>query len=151
NSCTGSCARSSRGGRRDTRQDCRAACIRWAHDRRSGACARRIAVNGQTRLAHREGVAQARARTRASLMNDERWARVKALFQPAGERPAAERDAFLAAATADDETVRREVESLLASDAAYVAVVDEWSIADGDVRAGLLGTPIASVGETPAV
>ena len=39
---------------------------------------------------------------------------MKALFQ-AVERPAAERDAFLAAAANDDE-LRREVESLLASD-----------------------------------
>jgi eukaryotic-like serine/threonine-protein kinase len=42
---------------------------------------------------------------------------VKALFQAAVERPAAERDAFLVAATGDDDALRREVESLLASDA----------------------------------
>ena len=46
-------------------------------------------------------------------MTDGRWLRVKALFQAAVERPAAERDAFLAAATGDDEALRREVESLL--------------------------------------
>jgi eukaryotic-like serine/threonine-protein kinase len=42
---------------------------------------------------------------------DERWPRVKALFQAAVERPTEERDAFLAAATGDDAALRREVES----------------------------------------
>jgi serine/threonine protein kinase/WD40 repeat protein len=51
-------------------------------------------------------------------MSDERWARVKALFQAAVERPAAERQAFLAAATAGDDDLRRDVESLLAADQA---------------------------------
>jgi serine/threonine protein kinase len=50
-------------------------------------------------------------------MTDDRWPRIKALFEAAVERPAAERHAFLAAATDGDEVVRREVESLLASDA----------------------------------
>jgi hypothetical protein len=39
-------------------------------------------------------------------VTDERWPRVKALFQAAVERPPAERDAFLATATAD-EALRR--------------------------------------------
>jgi serine/threonine protein kinase/Tol biopolymer transport system component len=52
-------------------------------------------------------------------VTDERWPRVKALFQAAIERPAEERDAFLAAATSDDDALRREVESLLASDAGF--------------------------------
>jgi Tol biopolymer transport system component len=47
---------------------------------------------------------------------DERWRLVKALFQAAIETPAADRDAFLAAATGPDAALRREVESLLASD-----------------------------------
>ena len=46
-------------------------------------------------------------------MTDERWPRVKALFQAAVERPIEERDAFLAAATGDDAALRREVESLV--------------------------------------
>jgi eukaryotic-like serine/threonine-protein kinase len=49
-------------------------------------------------------------------MTDDRWRRVKALFQAAVERPPAERDAFLAAHAGGDEALRREVESLLASD-----------------------------------
>jgi Tol biopolymer transport system component len=48
----------------------------------------------------------------------DRWRRVKALFEAAVERPAEERDAFLVAATAGDVALRREVESLLASDGA---------------------------------
>ena len=50
-------------------------------------------------------------------MNDDRWMRVKALFQAVAERPAAEREALLAAETRDDEALRRDVESLLAQDA----------------------------------
>jgi formylglycine-generating enzyme required for sulfatase activity/predicted esterase len=50
-----------------------------------------------------------------------RWQRVKALFQAAVERPPAERAAFVAA-SADDDDVRREVESLLAADAQAVNV-----------------------------
>ena len=57
-------------------------------------------------------------------MTDERWPRVKALFQAAADRPAGERDAFLAAATGDDEALRREVESLLTWDAADASVLD---------------------------
>jgi eukaryotic-like serine/threonine-protein kinase len=49
-------------------------------------------------------------------VTDDRWVRVKALFQAAVERPVEERSAFLAAATGDDSALRREVESLLTSD-----------------------------------
>ena len=57
-------------------------------------------------------------------MTDERWPRVKALFQAASDRPPGERDAFLAASTGDDEALRREVESLLTWDAADASVLD---------------------------
>ena len=57
-------------------------------------------------------------------MSDERWQRVKALFQAAAERPPEERDAFLTAATAGDDDLRREVESLLAADAQDAGLVD---------------------------
>ena len=57
-------------------------------------------------------------------MADERWPHVKALFQSAATRPAGERDAFLAAATGDDEALRREVESLLTWDSADGSVLD---------------------------
>jgi Tol biopolymer transport system component len=54
----------------------------------------------------------------------DRWQRVKELFQAAVERPPAERDAFLAAAAEGDEALRREVETLLASDAADAGLLD---------------------------
>ena len=44
-------------------------------------------------------------------MTEARWAQVKALFQGAVERPASERDEFLAAADGGDERLRREVEA----------------------------------------
>ena len=62
-------------------------------------------------------------------MTDDRWPRVKALFQAAVERPAEERDAFLAAAAGEDEALRREVESLLTSDTSNVSFLDRLSIA----------------------
>jgi len=65
-------------------------------------------------------------------MTDPRWARVKALFQAALEHPATDRAAFVATAAGDDEPLRREVESLLASDAAHDAAVDEWSLPEED-------------------
>ena len=52
-------------------------------------------------------------RPESATVSDERWPQVKALFQAAAERPPSERDAFLAAATGDDEALRREVGSLL--------------------------------------
>jgi hypothetical protein len=67
-------------------------------------------------------------------MTDERWQRVKALFQAAVERPAGERTAFLATAAADDDELRREVESLLASDASDTGGLDRLSIAAGAVH-----------------
>jgi hypothetical protein len=43
-------------------------------------------------------------------MTDERWQRVKALFQVAVDRPIEERVHFLAAATGGDDALRREVD-----------------------------------------
>jgi Tol biopolymer transport system component len=54
----------------------------------------------------------------------DRWQRVKALFQAAVEHPPEERAAFLSSATGDDAELRREVESLLASDAEDVGFLD---------------------------
>src|SRR5262245_61386164 len=64
-------------------------------------------------------------------MTDERWRRVKALFQAVLERPNGERAAFLASACAGDEELRREVESLLASDASDTGTLD-WLPMVGD-------------------
>jgi len=61
-------------------------------------------------------------------MTDDRWRRVKALFQAAVEQPPGARDAFLAAETGDDEALRREVESLLASDTQDGDGFDQWPL-----------------------
>src|SRR5262245_58373819 len=57
-------------------------------------------------------------------MTDDRWPRVKALFQATLDQPAGKRRAFLASAAAGDEFLRREVESLLASDAEHLSFFD---------------------------
>ena len=81
-------------------------------------------------------------------MTDERWPRVKALFQAAVERPAEERDAFLAAATGDDAALRREVESLLASDTSDVSFLDQLPVASESVLANPLAVRPASIDPT---
>ena len=53
-------------------------------------------------------------------MTPERLREIERLFHEARERPSAERDAFLARVCADDLTLRREVESLLAQPPAGV-------------------------------
>ena len=50
-------------------------------------------------------------------MTADRWQQIKTLFYAASERAGAERAAFLEAACLDDEVLRCEVESLLATDA----------------------------------
>jgi eukaryotic-like serine/threonine-protein kinase len=67
-------------------------------------------------------------------MTDERWRRVKALFQAAVERPPGERAKFLAAETGEDEALRREVESLLASDTEEGGAFDRWPLAAGSAE-----------------
>ena len=74
-------------------------------------------------------------------MTDERWPRVKALFQAAVERPTEERHAFLAALTGDDDALRREVESLLTSDASDVSFLDVLPFASESV----LADPLAAL------
>lgn len=49
-------------------------------------------------------------------MTPERWRQIKAIFQEASERAEAERAVFLDTACAGDAELRREVESLLATD-----------------------------------
>ena len=68
-------------------------------------------------------------------MTDQRWGRAKALFQAAVERPPAERAAFVAAQAGDDDELRREVEALLASDAADRSVLERLPLADVSVIA----------------
>ncbi len=61
-------------------------------------------------------------------MTDDRWPRVKRLFEAAVEQPPAERSAFLAAASAGDEALRHEVEGLLAADAAADGFSERWAV-----------------------
>ena len=68
-------------------------------------------------------------------MTDDRWQRVKALFQAVVERPPEEREAFLAASTRGDDELRREVESLIASDAVNVSALDRLPLAGAEVLA----------------
>jgi len=78
-------------------------------------------------------------------VTDERWARVKALFQAAVERPPAERDAFLAAETGDDDALRQEVASLLTSDTSNVSFLDQLPVAREPGHADLLAALPASM------
>jgi eukaryotic-like serine/threonine-protein kinase len=68
-------------------------------------------------------------------MTDARWQRIKSLFQAAVEQSPAERQSFLDAATDGDVELRREIESLLASDAANVSVLDRLPLAGAAVLA----------------
>jgi Tol biopolymer transport system component len=68
-------------------------------------------------------------------MTDDRWRRVKALFQAVVERPLNEREAFLASAVGGDEGLRLEVESLLTADAADAGVLDRLPVAAGVLAA----------------
>jgi WD40 repeat protein len=74
-------------------------------------------------------------------MTDQRWQRTKALFQAAVERPPAERAAFVAAAAGDDDELRREVEALLASDAAGRSVLERLPLAGGAAIAAASSDP----------
>ncbi len=47
-------------------------------------------------------------------MNEERWRKAKAIYQSLVERDSSQKDAYLAQACAGDETLRKEVESLIA-------------------------------------
>ena len=76
-------------------------------------------------------------------MTDDRWRRVKALFQAAVERPPDKRAAFLASAVGDDDGLRREVESLLTSDGADAGVLDRLPLAGAGVLAAA-PDPVAS-------
>jgi eukaryotic-like serine/threonine-protein kinase len=75
-------------------------------------------------------------------MTDDRWRRIKALFQATVERPSAERDAFLAEAVGGDDALRQEVESLLASDAADSGALDRLPLAAGPLLADPVPLPI---------
>ncbi len=66
------------------------------------------------------------------------------------EQPAEKRDAFLTAATGDDDELRREVESLLIADAAGTGFLDRLPVASDALLADPLKAAAASMGDTPA-
>jgi len=70
-------------------------------------------------------------------MTDERWRRVKQLFEAALERPPSERSAFLRGAVSGDEALRRKVEALISADAAGIALSDQWPQASESLLAEL--------------
>ena len=61
-------------------------------------------------------------------MNEERWQQISTIFKSALEREADERAVFLDAACADDKSLRREVESLLAAQDQSKQLIDSPAI-----------------------
>jgi Tol biopolymer transport system component len=80
---------------------------------------------------------------------ESQWQRVKALFQAALERPPEERAAFVSVAADGDEALRREVESLLASDAAEASFLDRVHEAGRALLAEAPAAVITPPGEAP--
>ena len=70
-------------------------------------------------------------------MTDDRWLRVKRLFEAAVDQPPPARSAFVSAAVAGDETLRRDVEALLEADAADGSLFDRWPAASESLLAEL--------------
>ena len=69
-------------------------------------------------------------------MSDERWTIVDRLLDAALEREPPERSAFLDDACADDEALRREVESLLASHDEAGDFIASPAMADAAIQDG---------------
>lgn len=59
------------------------------------------------------------------VMTNERWQRIKEIFNAALERAPGERDRFLAEACAGDESLRREIQSLIAAHEKEGSFIDE--------------------------
>src|SRR5262245_30639333 len=73
-------------------------------------------------------------------MKSERWRQIDQLLEAALERTPEERDAFLALACEGDESLRRQMESLLLSDEAAESFIEEPVVAlAADVLAGRQG------------
>jgi eukaryotic-like serine/threonine-protein kinase len=72
-------------------------------------------------------------------VNPDRWRRIEELFQSALERAPEERAAFLQSACADDEGMRREVESLLAANEKAGGILDTHRTPSGDPT-NIIGT-----------
>jgi serine/threonine-protein kinase len=78
-------------------------------------------------------------------MTDDRWLRVKRLFEVAVEQPPSERSAFVRAAVNGDDTLRQEVQALLDADAATAEISKGWATASqsliAELRLGLSRDP----------
>ena len=84
-------------------------------------------------------------------MTDERWRQVKRLFEAAVEQPLADRSAFVSAAAAGDDTLRREVEALLAADGVEAPISAHWPAASESLLGRLrLASDTAGTGGSPA-
>ena len=70
-------------------------------------------------------------------MRDDRWRRVKRLFEIAVDQPPAERSAFVLAAVAGDDSLRREVKALLEADEAVAALSNQLPVASASLLAEL--------------
>jgi len=82
-------------------------------------------------------------------MTDDRWPRVKELFEAAVELPLSERSTFLSSAVAGDEILRHELESLLVADRVGEAISGHWPIASESLLAELRGAsqPASDLGD----
>ena len=81
-------------------------------------------------------------------MTDTGWQHVKRLFEAAVEQPPSERSAFVSAAVAGDDTLRREVKAMLDADAA-TGLSEQWPVASESLLAELrLGLTTPGSGET---
>src|SRR5262249_28277132 len=98
--------------RRRSGADRGAAFLRRALDRGDGRGARDVGLVGQAGVSLGEGVALPRAR---SGMNPENWRRIRQHFDESVDLPSDRRAGFLDALRAEDESLAREVGSLLAS------------------------------------
>ena len=81
-------------------------------------------------------------------MTAERWQQIEQLYHEALEREADRRAAFLDEACADDATLRREVEALLAANDQAGGFLDEHALT---VEAKEFAAEYASLLETPAI
>ena len=85
-------------------------------------------------------------------MSEDRWPRVKQLFEAAVDLSLSERSAFLSSAIVGDETLREEVEALLAANHADAAISRHWPVASESLLAELraVSQTAASVGSDPS-
>ena len=86
------------------------------------------------------------------MKSDDRWPRVKDLFEAALDLPLSERSAFLSSAVAGDASLREEVEALLTADHAGASISRQWPVASESLLAELrvASETAASVSSHPA-